>query len=133
MADKLIRTTVVMSFFLGVALFSGCGANGLYFSDLDNGRLVTPKPGDSISISLESNPTTGYSWYVLEANDSVVSQIGEVDYKSDGTYSEGAGGIETYNFTIVGEGDTTLKLGYLRPWEDAPPIETFTIQIVSQQ
>ena len=28
MADKLMRTFVVMSFFLVLALFSGCGTNG---------------------------------------------------------------------------------------------------------
>lgn len=40
MADKLIRTAVVMAFFLTVALFSGCGANETTITDVGNGELI---------------------------------------------------------------------------------------------
>ena len=38
MADKLMRTAVVMTFFLILALFSGCGTKGTSLTDADNGR-----------------------------------------------------------------------------------------------
>jgi len=62
MADKLIRTVVVMSFFLILALFSGCGANGTSLSDVDKGRQISVQPADTVTITLASNPATSYSW-----------------------------------------------------------------------
>lgn len=59
MADKLMRTVVVMSFFLIFALFSGCGSNGTILTDADNGRQISVRSGEILSITLESNPATG--------------------------------------------------------------------------
>lgn len=46
MADKLIRTAVVMSFFLILALFSSCGANGNSITDAHNSIQTTVKSGE---------------------------------------------------------------------------------------
>jgi len=134
MADKLIRTFVVMSFFLTLALFSGCGANGTSLTDADNGKQITLQSGDVMTLSLESNPTTGYSWQVLEIDNAVLSQDGEPEYKgaSGSERLVGAGGTETFRFKSAGSGRATLKLGYMRPWESVPPIETFSVLVVVQ-
>ena len=134
MADKLMRTVVVMSFFLALALFSGCGANGTRITDADNGKQISIKPGDVVTVTLESNPTTGYSWQVMEIDNAILIQDGDPEYKqssgSDGLV--GAGGTETFHFRAVGSGNASLELGYMRPWESVPPIQTFTIQVVVQ-
>lgn len=59
MADKLMRTVVVMSFIMIFALFSGCGTNGSSLTDADNGKQITVRPGEIQTLTLESNPTTG--------------------------------------------------------------------------
>jgi len=131
MADKLMRTMVVMTFFLILALFSGCGTNGISLTEADNGRQFTLQTGDTLTVSLASNPTTGYGWQVLEIQDAILIQKGEPEFKQ-ATNSEGlvgAGGIETLRFEAVGSGKTSLKLGYMRPWESVPPTETFEITI----
>lgn len=46
MADKLIRTAVVMAFFLTIALFSGCGANETSVMDMENSRQITVQSVD---------------------------------------------------------------------------------------
>ena len=48
MADKLMRTMVVMSFFLVIALFSGCGTNETRITEMDNGKqeIVFMNPND---------------------------------------------------------------------------------------
>jgi inhibitor of cysteine peptidase len=134
MAEKLMRTVVVMSFFLAMALFSGCGTHGTQITDADNGKQITVKPGDVVTLTLVSNPTTGYSWQVMEIDSAVLVQDGEPEYKqspgSEGLV--GAGGTETFHFKAVGNGKTTLNLGYMRPWESVPPTETFIIQVVVQ-
>lgn len=134
MADKLIRTAVVMSFFLAIALFSGCGTNGTRITTVDNGKQITLQSGDVTTLTLESNPTTGYSWQVLAIDNAVLVQEGDPEYKgaSDSDGVVGAGGTETFRFKAVGAGRTTLELDYMRPWEDVPPVETFSVQVVVQ-
>ena len=132
MADKLIRTAVVMSFFLALAFFSGCGTNRLNLTEADNGKRISATTADVIALTLESNPTTGYSWQVMEINNTVLVQDGEPEYKSDGQNIPGAGGTETFHFKTIGTGEATLVLGYMRPWESVPPIETFYVQITVQ-
>ena len=134
MADKLIRTAVVMSFFLAMALFSSCGTNGASLTSADNGKQITLQSGDVMTLTLESNPTTGYSWQVLAIDNGVLVRDGDPTYKgaSGSVKVVGAGGTETFRFKAVGAGETSLELGYMRPWEDVPPIETFLVQIVVQ-
>lgn len=131
MADKFIRTFVVMSFFLVLALFSGCGTNGTSLTDADNGNQIRLQPGHTLSVTLESNPTTGYGWQVMELDQAVLAQDGSPEYKqsagSDGVV--GAGGTDTFRFNAVGPGETSLRLGYMRPWESAAPIKNFEIQV----
>ena len=134
MADKLMRTFVVMSFFLALALFSGCGTHGTQVTEADNGQQVTVKSGQVVTVTLESNPTTGYSWQVMEIDNAILVQDGDPEYKqASGTGGlVGAGGTETFRFKAVGTGEITLGLGYMRPWESIPPIESFTIQVTVQ-
>jgi inhibitor of cysteine peptidase len=131
MADKLMRTFFVMSFILIFALFSGCGTNGSSLTDADNGKQISMRPGEILTLTLESNPTTGYSWQVMELDSAVLTQEGDPEYKqSSGAEGlVGAGGTETFRFKAVGSSETTLELGYTRPWESVPPVETFTIQV----
>ena len=132
MADKLMRTFVVMSFFMALALFSGCGTHGTQITDADNGKQISLKSGDLMTVTLVSNPTTGYSWQVMEIDNAILVQDGDPEYKqspgSEG--SVGAGGTETFHFKVVGSGKTTLGMGYMRPWESVQPVQTFTVQVV---
>lgn len=135
MADKLMRTVVVMSFFLAMALFSGCGANSSKITDANNGQQISVKQGDVITVTLVSNPTTGYSWQVTAIDNSIIIQDGEPEYnQSPGSEGlVGAGGTETFRFKVIGSGEATLSLGYMRPWESVPPIEAFSIVIMSSE
>lgn len=134
MADKFMRTVVVMSFFPMLTLFSGCSTNGKDLTDVDNGKQITVKSGDVVTVTLVSNPTTGYSWQVMEIDNAILVQKGDPEYKQSPS-SEGlvgAGGTETFQFNVVGSGETTLEMGYMRPWESVSPIETFSIQVIAQ-
>ena len=67
----------------------------------------------------------------MELDKTILIQDGDPEYKqsagSDGLV--GAGGTETIRFKAVGPGETSLRLGYMRPWESVPPINNFEIQI----
>jgi inhibitor of cysteine peptidase len=99
----------------------------------DNGSQVELTSGQVLEVTLASNPTTGYSWEVSEVDETVLTQVGEVEFQqapAEGEPVTGAGGTETFRFA-ASAGETTLTLVYHRPWEkDVEPLETFTVQVV---
>jgi inhibitor of cysteine peptidase len=134
MADKLMRITVVMSFLLVMALFSSCGNSVTRITDVDNGNQITVKSGEVITLTLESNPTTGYSWQIMDIDNVILVQDGDSEF-TQASNSEGlvgACGMETFRFEAIGVGEATLELGYMRPWESVQPLETFSIRVIVQ-
>jgi inhibitor of cysteine peptidase len=91
------------------------------------------KVGQTLVITLASNPSTGYSWTVSGAPDSgVLTQDGDITYtpSNPDVVMPGSGGSETVRFTATAAGTTTIVLDYRRPWEtDVPPVETVTIDV----
>ena len=98
-----------------------------------NGSLVELKKGQTLVITLESNPTTGYQWEVIENEESVLQQKGKAEFKSSNTGnppSSGKSGTETFRFYAQSPGNGNLKLVYHRPWEkEVEPLKTFTIKV----
>jgi inhibitor of cysteine peptidase len=97
-----------------------------------NGTQVNLYGGQVVIIQLESNPSTGYSWQVVRSGDAVVAQIGlsEFVYEAE---MVGAPGKEMFQFTPSSEGEGTLELVYKHARDDdAAPLQTFRVQIVSQ-
>ena len=97
----------------------------------DNGREMQLKKGQTLVVTLEANPTTGYSWEVTEPLDEqVLRQLGEPEFKAESDLV-GAGGVQILRFEAVNAGQTTLKLAYRRSWEkDVEPLETYSIEVV---
>jgi inhibitor of cysteine peptidase len=91
------------------------------------------KVGQTLVITLASNPSTGYGWTVSGAPDSaVLTQDGDITYTATNpdVVMPGSGGSETVRFTATAAGTTTVVLDYRRPWEtDVPPVETVTIDV----
>jgi inhibitor of cysteine peptidase len=97
----------------------------------DAGREMELKKGQTLVVTLEGNPTTGYSWEVAEPLDEqVLRQVGEAEFKQESDLV-GAGGVQILRFEAVNAGTITLKLVYHRPWEkDVEPLETYSLQVV---
>ena len=50
----------------------------------DNGREMQLKKGQTLVVTLEANPTTGYSWEATEPLDEqVLRQVGEAEFKAE--------------------------------------------------
>lgn len=97
-----------------------------------NGQTVKVNAGESFTIRLRGNPTTGYGWQMADFDTGVVRQDKEPAYRADSLLT-GAGGTYLYQFKAAGAGTTRLNFNYLRPWEkDLPPYKTFTITIEVQ-
>jgi len=121
---------ILMSGLLLTAL-SACGStNEVKLDAGDDGSQVELKAGQTLVVSLEGNPTTGYTWEVAELDEQVLRQAGETEFKPESD-AIGAGGVQTLRFETVNSGQTTLNLVYRRPWEeDVEPAKTFSVQVV---
>jgi inhibitor of cysteine peptidase len=98
----------------------------VYTAD-DDGTSIVLEPGESFSVVLPGNATTGYSWQV-EGIDAAILSAAEPVYVSDSELV-GAGGVYTFTFTAAAAGETELRLVYLRPWEQVEPLQTFTMTV----
>jgi len=97
----------------------------------DEGRHVALSEDQVLIVGLETNPSTGYLWEVAEIDPTVVrwSQDGEPEFEW-GSGQRGVGGKQLLRFKAMGDGVSTVKLVYHRPWQhDVPPRRTFTVQV----
>jgi predicted secreted protein len=102
-------------------------------NEADNGGQVELEQGKLLVVTLESNSSTGYRWELIENNESILKQFGQVEYKPAETSEQpmvGAGGWEIFRFKAVSAGQMTLGLAYRRPWEDVESLKTFSIQVI---
>lgn len=95
---------------------------------------ITAKIGDTISVVLEANPTTGYEWstkVVNPASGPVVEQVGEPQYTPGPSKMPGAGGQTTTILKVVGAGKATVQFTYARPWDpkDDPTVADLQITV----
>jgi len=78
----------------------------VYTAD-DDGTSIVLEPGESFSVVLPGNATTGYSWQV-EGIDAAILSAAEPVYVSDSELV-GAGGVYTFTFTAAAAGETELS------------------------
>ena len=112
-------------------VLAGCGsAREVELGADADGTQVKLEQGQTVAITLDSNPTTGYSWARdATETDDILALVGEPEYKSQSILI-GGGGVETWRFRAEAPGTTTLHLVYRRPWEkDAEPAATYTLQV----
>jgi predicted secreted protein len=100
--------------------------------DLDSGDdedSINIAVGETISIILESNSSTGYKW-ILDTNllDSAIVSNTSNKYFSGVTSLVGAVGTEQWIFEGEAIGTTTIKLNYKRIWETSIE-DTFEIEV----
>jgi inhibitor of cysteine peptidase len=102
----------------------------------DNGSEVELALGEDLTITLESNPSTGFRWEVAEVDESILQKVGEAHYAASDPGQPllpGQGGREALRFQAIGTGRTTLQLAYRRSWEkDAEPQKTYSLHILVQ-
>jgi inhibitor of cysteine peptidase len=126
---RLVLVLSVAAVAVGTA---ACGNKQVKLTMADNGKQVSVNSGETFTIALEANPTTGYSWSVIEGTGLILEQQGEPTYTPASTTAvAGGGGIQTFLFKATNSGAATLTLGYGRPWEKGvPPVKTFSVKVV---
>ena len=85
--------------------------------------------GDTLTIILNENPSTGYRWKLDQVNEEIIS-LEDSKYTPDTKSQIGGGGNRTFSFKSVSTGMTTIGLGLMREGErDRTPTEQFQVSV----
>ena len=88
--------------------------------------------GDSLAVTLCSNPTTGFQWTELAriSNETVLKQTDHEFVPPKGDVP-GAAGKEIWTFKALKKGTTEISMEYSQPWEGGEKAEwTFIATVV---
>ena len=79
---------------------------------------------DLLTVSLCSNPTTGFKWELTEVTDEEVLVYDDNEYiapEAEGV--EGAAGTEVWTFKVLKAGSSNITMEYSRSWEGGEEAE----------
>ena len=82
-------------------------------------KQIEIEEGGVLTVSLGSNPTTGFSWAeAAEIADPTVLQQAESNFQApDNKGVVGASGTQVWTFEALQNGTTVVTMEYGRPWE----------------
>ena len=126
---------IIMAGIVGGSVAASGGESKNVAADASySGKTIEISAGNSLTVTLDSNPTTGFSW-ALKAigNESVLEQAGH-EFKAAPASNPpllGAGGKEIWTFKALNKGSSTISMEYVRSWEqNVEPQDTFALTVV---
>ncbi len=99
----------------------------------DPSKQLEAAVGNEFKIIIDSNPSTGYHWELVNELDKSSVEFVAKDYRGSGEDTmPGSGGVDVWMFKAVAAGETHITLGYYSPSND--PVEpqqtvTFTVTV----
>jgi inhibitor of cysteine peptidase len=94
----------------------------------DDGTAITLRVGESITLALPANASTGYGWSVREQDEAALRTTATTYAPSSDL--PGAGGTDRRTLRAERSGDTRLRLVYCRPWDcDRSTAATFDLRV----
>lgn len=98
------------------------------------GKTVEIAAGGSLTVTLESNITTGFQWQMVGNTDEAVLALEDRQYQASDEARAGvvgAGGQEVWTFKALDSGESTIDLEYSQPWEGGTnAVGTFVLTVV---
>ena len=130
MRSAISQTLPLLFFLLAAFVPARSDAAPRTYADADKGAQVRLKVGDSFSIRLRSNPSTGYMWSVAPESTGAVSLTGSSSTEPPENGMVGQPIFQIFDFKAVKRGKGVLALHYVRSWEKPAADETrFTLRI----
>ena len=134
--NKMILVFVFMSMVICIATISGSCAANKQLTDKENMSNTNPeKPihcrvGETFSIILDSNPSTGYQWRLANSSDGGLLKLIGSKYRASKIKLEGTGGKEIWSFEALSVAQKTIVFEYVRPCEeDKEPVKRMTFMV----
>ncbi|MDU9405562.1 protease inhibitor I42 family protein [Pseudomonas sp. zfem004] len=120
-------------FLLGLALLGACAQQPQRTVELDAESECPTRlqVGQNMTLSLPSNPSTGYRWLLQNPAPEILRALGPEVYSSpEEAGIVGSGGISTWRFQAKAAGEGHLILVYQQPWApEVRPVQTFDCAI----
>jgi predicted secreted protein len=85
----------------------------------DSQEDVSVTVGEEFMVGLESNPGTGYAWYMAESLPSWLVLVNQTWVADDPTVVGGPG-TSYWTFRATDSGSVTLTFQYMQPWIGTP-------------
>lgn len=102
----------------------------------EDNKIILDSAHPALSVRLDSNPTTGYSWDVTDYDKQLLS-VKKIKYVRTGNLI-GGGGYEVWEIKAVTPGTASaqpaiVKMVYIRPWEkNQAPADSKTFEVTIQ-
>ncbi len=131
MLRKILSLVTLAVVFISVAACSPVKQVNL--TAADKGKQVEVKAGGQIVITLDGNPSSGYTWEAKDLDATMFQQVGNPAFSSSNPGLVGSGGTLTLTFKTLKAGTAALTLVYHRPWETGvEPIDTFAVTVTAK-
>ena len=133
MKTRLIVLTSIIAV-MSLCLF-GCSPaapSQVSVDDSATGKTVEIAVAGTLTVTLESNPTTGFQWELASISDQAVLEKQSNTFEDpEDTGMVGSPGKEVWTFRALKKGISTISMEYGRPWEGGEKgVETFTLNVV---
>jgi predicted secreted protein len=128
-----VMLTVLAIFAIGgtIAAVSADTNATLALTTADSGKQITVDAGGSFTVTLDSNPSTGFAWSISEITDEGIIDDVSNEFQGADTGMVGAGGQEVWTFKTIDKGTSTIEMQYSRSWETGvEPGGTFNVTVV---
>jgi inhibitor of cysteine peptidase len=110
--------------------FGSSGQNLVRTNMANSKEIIQLATTQVLEVNLPSTPSTGYGWYVIEANSLSVLQQIEESFESDNKDNPiGSSGITTILFIPSGKGSCALEMVYKRIFENDAPLANYKIEV----
>ena len=135
MKSRLALVCIMATLLISLLACSPAAPKELSVDIASSGKEVTLVVGGTLTVTLESNITTGYSWNEnANIGDKTVMQQTDHKYQPPATAIPGSGGKEVWTFKALKAGKSTLSLECRRPFElkTTSPAKRFTLTVTVQ-
>jgi len=95
----------------------GSAPSSVSVDESSSGQQVEIASGGTLTVTLESNQTTGFQWELKSVGDTSVLQSQGGTYNAPDSEMVGAGGEEVWTFKALKPGTSSLSMEYSQPWE----------------
>ena len=137
MKSKIILMIIICAALL--ALFA-CGSSSSTPKQVSvdssySGKEVEIAAAGSLTVTLESNQTTGFQWELISISDQAVLEKVDQKYVAPeatrtGAPVVGAPGEEVWTFKAIKKGETTITMQYSQPWDGGQKaLFTFNLKV----
>jgi predicted secreted protein len=100
-------------------------------SPISSNATLSVRTNEQFYITLSSNPSTGYEWQVASVSNPDMVRFVDSQYIRPESELLGAAGKQILTFNALQEGNATIQLEYVRPWESGvPPVSIYVAEVM---